>query len=424
MTNLALSAASPSDRGFVSAHPVGKDCESRFSVTFLSENRTNALDTLWNRPFLFINLSCCLIFMNIGLLYLYPLILKTMGSDPHTTGWVMGTFSISAVLSRPFLGKLVIQKGEYWVISSGMALTLVASLSYNLITAFGPIMLFIRMIHGIGFSAFIAGSFSLLAKGVSPLKRSAAFSMVGVSLMVAIALAPSIGEVLIDWYGFHSLYMAASGLIVLAWLALITGIKPGFGVSRENEGADIRYLPLLRDRPFFFLLCSTLIFAHSQATVANFLALIAAQNKASAGPFFFASYLTAIIVLIILGRLIDRYGKLFLTCLSYPLLSLSIILIPNTIHSLLFPITAMLFGTGMGVLFATHNALAASHGSIQEKPAVMSLFTGVYDTGFITGAVVSGWLANQIGLDMLFISSGFFTFSGLMIAIFSPMKEI
>jgi predicted MFS family arabinose efflux permease len=54
----------------------------------------------------------------------------------------------------------------------------------------------------------------------------------------------------------------------------------------------------------------------------------------------------------------------------------------------------------------------------------MALFTGIYDSGFITGAVVSGWVAHQVGLDMLFISSGFFTFSGLLIAMFSPMRDV
>ncbi len=362
-------------------------------------------------------------FASIGLLYLYPLVLKTMGGNPHTIGWVMGAFSISAVLSRPAMGKLAVRQGEYWVISGGMALSLISSLSYYFITLFGPFMLFIRVVHGLGFSAFIAGSFSLVAKGASPLRRGAAFSMIGVSLMAAIALAPSIGEVVVSRYGFSGLYVAAAGSVVLGWLALVCAMGPGPWTPGADEREEVRYLPILKNRAFFFLLCSTLIFAHSQATVANFLALIAAKNDASAGPFFFFSYLTAIVVLLILGRLVDRYGKVFLTCLSYPLLSLGIILVPNTIQSHLFAVTAMMFGSGMGVLFATHNALAASHGSIKEKPAVMSLFTGVYDTGFITGAVVSGWLANQVGLDMLFISSGVFAFMGLLIAMFSPMKE-
>ncbi len=388
-----------------------------------SENRNATIDTLWNRPFAFLNLCCFLIFTNLGLLYLYPLALDAMGSDKHATGWIMGIFSIAAVLSRPFFGKLAIRKGEYRVISLGLLLSLAASLSYNLITELSPLLLFVRVVHGVGFSAFIAGSFSLLAREVSPLKRGAAFSMVGVSIMAAIALAPSIGETVIREYGFHGLYMAAALSVILAWVALVIGLRPAPPLDQKGHHTVVRYLPLLKDRPFLFLLCSTLIFAHSQAIVANFLALIAAQNDASSGRFFFVSYFTAIIILICVGRVIDRYGKLLLLCMAYPFLSLGIILIPNTVQSLLFPITAILFGTGMGVLFATHNALAASHGSMEEKPAVMSIFTAVYDTGFITGAVVSGWLASHIGLDMLFISSGFFAFLGLIVAMFSHIKE-
>ncbi len=393
-------------------------------MTLLSENRNATIDTLWNRHFAFLNLCCFLIFTNLGLLYLYPLVLDAMGSDKHATGWIMGIFSIAAVFSRPFLGKLAIRKGEYWVISLGLLLSLAASLSYNLITAFNPFLLLIRVVHGVGFSAFIAGSFSLLAREISPLKRGAAFSMVGVSIMASIALAPSVGEAVISQYGFYGLYMAAALSVILAWVALLIGLRPASPPGQERHHTVVRYLPLLKDRSFLFLLCSTLIFAHSQATVANFLALIATQNDASSGRFFLVSYFTAIIILICIGRVIDRYGKLALLCMAYPFLSLSIILIPNTIHSLIFSITAILFGTGMGVLFATHNALAASHGTMEEKPAVMSLFTAVYDTGFITGAVVSGWLANHIGLGMLFISSGFFAFLGLLMAMFSHMKEI
>ncbi|MBW1779858.1 MAG: MFS transporter, partial [Deltaproteobacteria bacterium] len=256
-------------------------------MTLLNEKGPAPLDTLWNRPFLFLNLSLFLIFANIGLLYLYPLVLKAMGGDAHTIGWVMGAFSISAVLSRPLMGKLVVLKGEYGVISVGMALSLISSMSYHVVTLLGPLMLVIRVVHGLGFSAVIAGSFSLLAKGVSPLRRGMAFSMVGVWLMAAIALAPYIGERVINRYGFHGLYVAAAGSVILGWLALMLGMESGWKLSAEDERERVMYLPILKNRAFLFLLCSTLIFAHSQATLTNFLALVAAKHDTAAGPFFF-----------------------------------------------------------------------------------------------------------------------------------------
>ena len=75
------------------------------------------------------------------------------------------------------------------------------------------------------------------------------------------------------------------------------------------------------------------------------------------------------------------------------------------------------------LLFPTHNALAAGYGSEDEKPVIMSLFTGIYDTGYITGAVLSGWIARWTSLDTLFVTVGIFGFLGFFIAIFSPFRE-
>ena len=129
-------------------------------------------------------------------------------------------------------------------------------------------------------------------------------------------------------------------------------------------------------------------------------------------------------MLLTLARLLDRYGQRCLACFSYPFFSLGILLVPSVIASPLFVVAAVMFGAGMGLLFATHNALAGSHGSFREKPAVMALFTGIYDSGFITGAVLSGWVAHYLGLDMLFVVSGLFSLLGLMITLFSPMREL
>jgi len=390
---------------------------------FQIENKKEKPSTLWDWPFVFLNLSFFLAFTNIAFLYLYPLALRDMGYEHDVIGLVMGLFSFAAVISRPFFGKLVVLKGEYWVISMGIATSLVASLGYNLVTAFGRDMILIRVIHGIGFSAFISASFSLAAKAVHPSKRGQAFGIIGASLMGAVALAPLFGEVLIGQWGFHALYMAASASVILAWLAAFIAIRPLPFSPPGNEKISVKYLPLLKNRSFFFLLISTLIFAHCQATVPNFLALIADEKGVPSGRFFLASYVIAILVLLTMGKPIDRFGKLRFMKFSYPFLSLGILLIPGMIGLPLFSFPAVLYGAGMGILFATHNALAASHGSEIEKPATMSLFTAIYDTGFITGAVVSGWFAYQTSLEVLFLACGVFGFVGLLTVMVAPISN-
>ena len=389
----------------------------------LDENAVKKTSTLWDRPFIFLNLSFFLVFNSIAFLYLYPLALEGMGNGHHIIGLVMGIFSLAAVISRPFVGKLIVSRGEYRVISLGMATNIVSSLSYCLVTDFGPVMLLVRLIHGVGFSAFIGGSFSLAARAFPPDDRGQAFGVVGASIMCAVALAPPLGEFLISRWGFHALYMAASGSVILAWVAAFLATHPPSPSRQSDKQTDIKYLALFRDRSFLYLLGSTVIFSHCQSTVPNFLALIAAEKGATSGRFFFVAHVVAIIILLTMGKLIDRHGKVLFLRLAYPFLLLGILFIPVMIQSNFFSLSAILYGVGIGFLFPAHNALAAGHGSNMEKPAFMSFFTAVYDSGFITGAILSGWFASQTSLDTLFFACVFLGLIGIYIVIASPIKE-
>ena len=131
----------------------------------------------------------------------------------------------------------------------------------------------------------------------------------------------------------------------------------------------------------------------------------------------------AIIILLLTGKLLDRFGKLFFMRLSYPAFALGILLIPGMIDSPFHVASAALYGIGVALLFSTHNALAASHGSNIEKPAIMSLFTTVYDTGFVTGAIVSGWYAHMTSLDTLYWTCGGLGVIGFFMVVILPIKE-
>ncbi len=393
------------------------------SSNFQNKNSLKTPARLWTQPFLFLNLSFFLVFSNIAFYYLYPLALEAMGIEHHLVGLVLGTFSAAAVISRPFWGKLVAKKGEGLVITLGLAISFIASLWYIIITEFGPAMLFIRVLHGIGFSAYISAGFSLAAKTVHPDRRGEAFSILGVFLMGAIALAPYFGEMMIRHWGFPAIYMAASGSVFLAWIAASKAVHPIHMTARGCNKKPVKYFQILKNRSFVFLLLSTIIFAHCQATVPNFIALISQEMSVSSGRFFLISNITAIIVLLLTGKILDRFGKLFFMRLSYPVFALGILLVPGLIDSTLHLIPAVLYGIGVAVLFSTHNALAASHGKRIEKPAIMSLFTAIYDTGFVTGAIVSGWFAHETSLEMLFWGCGILGFLGLFVIIMLPIEE-
>ncbi len=382
-----------------------------------------AFGGLWQRPFLLLNLSYFLVFSNISLFYLYPLVLEGRGATPEMIGWIMGFFSVATVLTRPLMGKLVGSKGESPVMGMGILVVLLATIGYLFLEKVGLPVFLVRLVHGVGYSAFISGSFSLVATAVSPEKQGEAYGMVGASIMGAGAIAPPMGEILIRYGGFAILYWTAAACALTACLAVfLAGLKPVPG-SRRKTAQKVRYMPLLKDPSFLFLMVSTLLFANCQSTLVNFLALISAQEGVGSGRFFFVTFSVAILALLTMGKVMDRFGKRLFLKLAYPLFALGLLLIPGLIGLWSYLLPAILCGAGMGLLFPAHNALAAGYGTREQKPAAMSFFTSVYDTGFITGAVFSGWLAQVWDLGGLYMVTGTIAVGGLLIVLFSPIRE-
>ncbi len=379
--------------------------------------------SIWSPSFLVINILFFLFFTNISLFYLYPLALRQMGLTDSSIGAIMGIFSVATVISRPFMGKLILRKGVYFVISLSMLITVIASVSYPLGIYSHAIIYMVRATHGIGFSAFISATFSLVAVDIPYNKQAEAYAMVGASLMAAIAVIPPLGEVLLQRYGFNYLYFAASLIIILAWGTLWFLPRPHASASREQATIEVSYPQLLKSASFVCVLASTLVFAHCQSTMLNFLALLAERAGTHSGKFFFFTYLVAIVVLMSIGKSIDRHGKRLFLRLFYPLLPAGMLLIPVLINHSLFFLPACFMGLAMGCLFPVLNALAAAHGKTGEKPAVMSLFTATYDTGFITGAFLSGLTAQISGIENLFIITGLLAVAGAIFVLFAPIKD-
>ncbi len=379
--------------------------------------------SVWNKGFVLVNLIFFLIFSNISFFYLYPLALKAMGTPNYMIGLVVGLFSAVTVISRPFMGKAVSRRGESPIILIGILTVFMASLGYVFAHSVGLFTLLTRAVHGLGFSAFIAGSFSLVARTFPPTRRAQAYGVVGAALMSASALSPPIGETLIKKWGFSSLYLAACLSAAVAFVLMWTTRRRLLLPSKDQHTSGISYRKLIKDRSLFCVLLSTLIFAHCQSTVINFVALLAISRHSLSGPFFTYTFATAIFFLLAFANRIDRLGKRLFLRLSYPLLVLGLFLIPATLGGDFASLTAVMFGAALGLLFPVHNALAADHGSISEKAGVMSLFTATYDTGFVTGAMVSGWVAQQLGLDQLFVLTSALALGGFFAVLLAPIKS-
>ncbi|UCG13523.1 MAG: MFS transporter [Deltaproteobacteria bacterium] len=377
----------------------------------------------WIGPFLFLNTLIFLVFSNIAFFYLYPLYLQAIGSSKTTIGWVMGLMPISTVVTRPFMGKLVTSRGEQKVILLGLIIVFFSSLAYHELQRVGWPMVLVRVSHGVGFSAFISASYTAVAQWVPPNRRGQAYSYTGATILAAVALMPLAGEHIVKGFGYPALFNGAAAAVFLA--ALLT-FAPAAGrkLAPSSYEGSLLYGPLLKRRSTGLLLLAILLFVQGHATVLNFIALQAKQLGLPPGYYFAVAASLAFILRLVAGSLIDRYGKKRFMKASYILFGAGICFIPLISYPPAFYVSTLLYGTGLAFLFPAAIALAADQARTPEElPGMMSLATAVFDLGFISGTVLSGWFADLFSLDILFLCVGALSFVGFAV-IHGPIPEV
>ena len=101
-----------------------------------------------------------------SLLPTLPLYVQSVGGTKQQIGFVMGAFAIGLLFSRPQLGKMADSKGLKQVLLLGTLVAAIAPLCYLFAKSI-PLLLFIRVFHGISIAAFTT-AYSALVTDLSP----------------------------------------------------------------------------------------------------------------------------------------------------------------------------------------------------------------------------------------------------------------
>src|SRR5438034_1570455 len=164
---------------------------------------------------------------------LLPLYVKQLGGNEVEIGFVMGIYSAVGIVCQPLLGPWVDALGRRPFMLVGVACVLasalLAAVAHNV-----PLLVLVRVLQGLGFSAFFVANFSYVLDLIEPSRRGMALGIYGVSGFASTAFAPLAGEWLIRRWGFNALF-SVSGLVVLVAAWLVWQV-------REGQRSEVRYV--------------------------------------------------------------------------------------------------------------------------------------------------------------------------------------
>lgn len=315
-----------------------------------------------------------------------------LGADKAGVGLVVGAFSITALILRPYAGRLADRRGRRYLLAGG-ALAFALIVAAHVFATSLPVLIVLRLLLGAAEAFFFVAGFAMLAD-VAPAGRTGeALSFNSLALYLGVALGPFIGETLLALGGFSLAWAGGAGLGLTA--AMLAATIPETGTRTSADAGPVPLFHRAAIGPGLGLLVV-------MGAMASFFAFVTlrARELGMDGSSGVLLLFGAIIVgcRIVFARLPDRVapfrlGSFALGCCAGGLATIASV-----------PGAAGLFGgaalVAVGVAFATpafFNAVVQRVGAGERGAALgtMSLFI---DLGFGGGPMLLGAVAGGAGI--------------------------
>ena len=337
---------------------------------------------LWNRNFI----QCCISYflMNFSFYMLMPTmpvyLVEVLKINPSEVGVALSSYSIGLLCVRPFSGYLVdcfSRKPLYL-----FAFTVFACMftGYLFATTVLTIMA-VRFIQG-GFMGMTSVSGNTIAIDVIPSRRRGeGMGFYGLTINLAMSLAPLVAVAVYDRYGFHPLVLV---------------------------GLAIALVPFSLDRFILVKALPTalayLLSAIPYGMVVSFVVLYGKEiNVSNPGYFFIFMAIGVGTARLISGRLVD-HGKIHLVSISaLVFLTLSFAVFALFHNEIVFFASALAIGIGFGVCVPAIQCLFVNVAPHHMRGTATSTYLTSFDFGVGIGMLAAGFIASHADLATAYL---------------------
>ncbi|GIN92358.1 putative MFS-type transporter YwoG [Siminovitchia terrae] len=380
---------------------------------------------IWTKSFISLfctNLSVFIVFY--GLTATLPLYATgILNKTDQEAGLLMSIFLLSAIIVRPFTGKILDLVGKRRMLMFSLVLYLLCTVLYYFIDPFG-MLLALRFLHGIGFSIATTACGAIAADIIPPARRGTGLGYFTMSTNLGVVLGPLIALSLIQAYSFDMLFIILSLLMITG--ALFSLIVPA---HKQQNGAKAKRRMSFNDLferkavPVGFLACLTGL---SYASILSYLSIYA-QGKNLLGmtsSFFLVFAAVMLLARPFTGRLFDLKGPQYVLYPGLVLFIVGLIMLAFTNSATTFLLAGGFVGLGYGSLVPSMQTLAIQSVPIERSGYATATFYTFFDGGIALGSYIFGIIAAAKGYQSIYlISSILVCCVFLLLMILKPNKQ-
>jgi MFS family permease len=324
-----------------------------------------------------------------------------LAAGPEQVGLIAACPVLAAIVTAPLCG-LWLDRGGYRSAMIAGALLFAASIvGFGHVQSVGPLAYALRLLQGVGNTLIVGGGAALVTRLVPAAHHGRAFGTAGAASLMMNALASSATEHVAHAFGWGIAYAGAGAVCVLAfgvaWRQPQTsGAFEAAPVSnparRAARRARIGYATLAAGGGFGMLSTFTQPYAIS----------LGAKHVAS---LFVGFTLTALLVRLGLGGLVDRVGRRRSACIALGLYALTLLAASMLRPDALFAL-GLGFGVAHGIVWPALSALAVETAPPGRVGSALTRVQGLFAVGSMLSVWLGGQLVARLGYGASFIAVG------------------
>ncbi|SFA96488.1 Predicted arabinose efflux permease, MFS family [Lentibacillus halodurans] len=372
-------------------------------TTGLQTQTLPARDKIWTKDFIFICMANFFIFLGFQMtLPTLPLFVEKLGGSDQQIGLIVGIFTFSALLFRPYAGHALESKGRAFVYMTGLAIFVLSVGSYAFVSAIA-LLFMMRVVQGIGWGLSTTATGTIATDLIPPKRRGEGMGYFGLSGNLALAFGPSLGLTLAGRISFASLFLICAVLGLTAFI-LSSRIRYKKVEKLEHQSTTVKFDIFEKNaiQPSILLFFVTVTFGG----IASFLPLYAEESNIAGIEFYFLVY--AVFLMIsrtFSGKIYDRKGHLYVFPPGTALIFCAMLLLSWLPSTVVMLIAAALYGLGFGSVQPALQAWAVNNAPENRKGMANATFFSCFDMGVGIGAMSFGAIASMMGYHMIYLTA-------------------
>jgi MFS family permease len=354
-----------------------------------------------------------------------PAYLTSLGGGEYK-GLIISLFTLTAMISRPFSGKLADKVGRVPVMVFGPIVCVVCSAIYPLISSVAGFLL-LRLVHGFSTGFKPTGQTAYLSDIIPAEKRGEAMGLLGTTGSVGMAAGPAIGGPIANAYGLDVMFYCSS-LCGLISIVILLGVKETLK-DKHRYSVDlikIKTKDLFEPRVLaacVVMLLSTYAYGAIYTIMPDFGEHVGIKNK---GLLFAYLTVSSLAVRLLGGKASDKWGRQPVLMVSMTIFTIAMVIIGLAGNQLQLIVGVVIYGLAQGMTSPTLLAWATDLSDINHKGRGVASVYMAMECGIGIGALASGFIFsnNTSHFFITFLTASVFSALAFIYLMFLRAQQI